>query len=330
MKKILLIEDDKTLLKTTRQVLEREQFNVLTANCGKEGLAKATNTIPDLIVSNIIMPGINGYQLYDNLRLYEQTRNIPFIFLSVKPLKQPAGFKSKIDYLSKPVKTSDLIRAVRQKLRQKSGPAINSLEELRAYFLAAEKLEYKRGTEVFKEGRKANFIYLLASGLVKTHRMDTYGKELITGLYKPDDIFGSYYFKKPSYYPETATTLEKSVLYRISSWEFQEILAGSQKLTVELAQMLSENILQLKNNLLEMAYSSVLKKTTNTILEFARLFPDYAQTGIKISRTDLASLAGISTESFIRSLSSLKKDGLIDIEGRHIKILNLKELNNIR
>ena len=79
-----------------------------------------------------------------------------------------------------------------------------------------------------------------------------------------------------------------------------------------------------------MAYASVLKKTTNTILQFAKLMPDNKDAGIKISRTDLASVAGISTESFIRSLSSLKKEGLIDIDGRNIKILNMQKLHEIK
>jgi CRP-like cAMP-binding protein len=79
-----------------------------------------------------------------------------------------------------------------------------------------------------------------------------------------------------------------------------------------------------------MAYGSVLKKTTNTILKFVDGTQNNLLEAIKISRSDLASIAGISTESLIRSLSLLKKEKLIDIEGRNIKILNLQELYHIR
>ena len=50
---------------------------------------------------------------------------------------------------------------------------------------------------------------------------------------------------------------------------------------------------------------------------------------IKISRSDLASIAGIATETFIRTLSEFKREGLIDVDGRNIKILNLEKLKKI-
>jgi CRP-like cAMP-binding protein len=99
---------------------------------------------------------------------------------------------------------------------------------------------------------------------------------------------------------------------------------------LEFGQLISENLVNLKTHLLDMAYSSMLKKTTNTILEFAEKIQENPKEHIRISRSDLASVAGISTESFIRSLSSLKKDGLIDIVGRDIKILDLEKLHEIR
>ena len=190
-------------------------------------------------------------------------------------------------------------------------------------------MEIVKNAEVYRERKNANYIYLIKHGLIKTHRMDEYGKELITGLYKKSDFFGVYYFMNTSFYPETATALDNSYFYRLSSIKFQEILNSSQHLTMELAQLLSDNILLLKTHLLEMAYASVLQKTTSTIRQFAELIPESGREGIKISRTDLASVAGISTESFIRSLSSLRKSGIIDIEGRNIKILNMQKLNRI-
>ncbi len=166
--------------------------------------------------------------------------------------------------------------------------------------------------------------------MVKTFRLDEYGKELITGVHKKNNILGFYGFKTSSRYPESAEALEKTEALKISSEEFIQKLLLSQDLTVEFAQLLSDDLSTLKTHLLEMAYGSVLKKTTNTILQFAEEIQDDPQQYIRISRSDLASVAGISTESFIRSLSCLKKEGLIDIVGRNIKILNLQKLHEIR
>jgi len=78
-----------------------------------------------------------------------------------------------------------------------------------------------------------------------------------------------------------------------------------------------------------MAYSSVNKKTANTILKFAEKLNRKPEDPIKISRSDLASVAGIATETLIRTMSDFKKQGLIAIEDRNIKILELQKLKDI-
>jgi CRP-like cAMP-binding protein len=78
-----------------------------------------------------------------------------------------------------------------------------------------------------------------------------------------------------------------------------------------------------------MAYSSVKKRTATTILKFAEKLNRKPQEAIRISRNDLASVAGIALESLIRTLSSFKEMGLIEIEGRDIKILDLSKLQQI-
>ena len=78
-----------------------------------------------------------------------------------------------------------------------------------------------------------------------------------------------------------------------------------------------------------MAYSSVNKKTALTILKFAEKLNVKPEDFIKISRNDLASVAGIATETLIRTMSNFKKQGLIAIEGRNIKILDIKKLKSM-
>ena len=98
---------------------------------------------------------------------------------------------------------------------------------------------------------------------------------------------------------------------------------------MDLIDYLTDNVSEIKDQLLQMAYSSVKKKTANTIIQFAEKINVKPNDSIRISRNDLASVAGIATETFIRTLSGLKKDGLIDIEGRNIKILDLEMLKNV-
>ncbi|MFD0976925.1 response regulator [Salinimicrobium gaetbulicola] len=346
-KKVLLIEDDKTLLENTRDLLEFAHYDVLTAQNGKIGVQMAREKLPDIIVSDIMMPELNGYQVFEALKEDPATERIPFIFISVKrdqtDIRKGMNLGAD-DYITKPFKEDDLLTSIESRLaksqilRERNGNKVNhseksilNLDQLRSYFRNyGEYIEVEKNEEIYREGRHASYIYLVEEGLIKIFRLDEYGKELITWLSKKDDILGFYSFKIPTQYPETAEALETTKLFRISSEEFIHTLLKSQELTVEFAQLISENLSILKTHLLEMAYGSVLKKTTNTILEFAEKIQSDPEEFIRISRSDLASVAGISTESFIRSLSCLKKEGLIDIIGRDIKILNLQKLHSIR
>jgi DNA-binding response OmpR family regulator len=349
MKTVLLIEDDLTLLANTKELLELYDYKVWYAENGEIGVNLALQTNPDIIICDIMMPVLDGYGVFEKLSKNKTTRNIPFIFLSCKTKISDVQKVMNLgadDYVKKPFKIQDLISTIERKLvkytnfnhntLKKLYPVseplkINSLDQLREFFKkAGEFEEFDKHEVIFRERKNADSIYFVETGLLKTHRMDEFGKELITGIYKKEEFLGFYSFKKLSSYPETASALENGSLYRLSTKRFQEILSGSHQLTLELAQLQSENLSVLRSHLLEMAYGSVLKKTTNTILKFVDGTQNNLLEAIKISRSDLASIAGISTESLIRSLSLLKKEKLIDIEGRNIKILNLQELYHIR
>ena len=350
MKTVLLIEDDLTLLANTKEFLELYNYKVWYAKNGEIGVNLAFQTNPDIIVCNIMLPVLDGYGVYDLLKKNETTRSIPFIFLSEKTrINDPGNGMNleAVDYVTKPFNIKDLINTIESRLakndilnhntKKKPFPVtseplnISTLVQLQDYFKKTGQFnDVNKNEVIYKERKNAYSIYFVEKGIVKTHRMDEFGKELITGIYKKGDFLGFYTFKKLSSYPETATALENGSLFSLSTKEFQEILGGSHKLTLELAQLLSENLAELRSHLLEMAYGSVLKKTTNTILKFIDGTQENLHEAIKISRSDLASIAGISTESLIRSLSLLKKEKLIDIEGRNIKILNLQELYHIK
>ena len=82
MKTILIIEDDTVLRETTAEILELENYKVVTAPNGKRGAEQARIMIPDLILCDIMMPEMDGYDLLKLLSQEEQTKRIPFIFMS--------------------------------------------------------------------------------------------------------------------------------------------------------------------------------------------------------------------------------------------------------
>ncbi|WP_103069410.1 response regulator [Aquimarina sediminis] len=349
MKTILLIEDDTALRENTAELLELSDYKVITSPNGKLGIAKAKEEKPDIIVCDIMMPEVDGYGVLETLSFDPNTNHIPFIFLSAKTEHKEIRKGMDLgadDYLTKPFEEDELLSAIESRLAKaailsklikeqessasqisEDSSGLRNLNELKNFFDDhGEISEFKKGKTIYKEGEHSNNIYLILKGVVKSHKMDESGKELITALYKADDFLGFTSFIDNTPYIESATTVEDSELAGISKSNLKEILEKSKNISLELMELLSNNLSEIKEQLLQMAYSSVRKKTAQTILQFTEVLNKKPEDSIKISRNDLASVAGIATESLIRTLSSFKKDGLIDIEGRNIKILDLPGL----
>ncbi len=101
---ILLVDDSKLVLKATSDMLKKDGHSVLTADTGKKGLELAQNGAPDVILLDIVMPDIDGYQVMKELRKDEITRNIPVIMYSSLTKKEDILLAMKLgiaDYISK-------------------------------------------------------------------------------------------------------------------------------------------------------------------------------------------------------------------------------------
>ena len=83
-KKILLIEDNLEMRENTAEIIELANYNVITAVNGKDGVEKAKEQLPDLIICDIMMPELDGYGVLETLAKNTTTKHIPFIFLSAK------------------------------------------------------------------------------------------------------------------------------------------------------------------------------------------------------------------------------------------------------
>ena len=120
---VLIIEDNAEILENIAELLELEGFNIKTASCGEDGLQMAFSQIPDMIISDIMMPGVDGYQLLKEINKNPDTNRIPFIFVTAKAEKseRKEGLKLGADaYIIKPFKTEDLIRMIYNCLEKKS------------------------------------------------------------------------------------------------------------------------------------------------------------------------------------------------------------------
>ena len=352
MKKVLLIEDDAVLRENTAELLELSDYNVITAANGKIGVEKAKEALPDIIISDIMMPELDGYGVLEALSRNSSTKYIPFIFLSAKTERKDVRQGMDMgadDYITKPFSEDELISAIesriakaailkeeRENYKNQTGVDVEgnnnvrNLNDLKNFFDDnGTVFNYNTNDIIYEEGNNSNFIYLITKGLVKCYKLDEKGKELTTSLHKEDDFFGYTSFSENIPYQETSTALKDVEMVALSKTELKDVLNKNHRVTIELIQLLTDDLKGVKDQLLQMAYSSVHKKTASTILKFAEKLNRKTEDPIKISRNDLASVAGIATETLIRSMSCFKKQGLIEMEGRNIKILDLKKLQEI-
>jgi len=120
-RKILVIEDDTVLLKNIEEILLEENFVVQTAIEGNDGIDKAINWLPDLIICDIAIPNKNGYQVLENVSKNEKTKKIPFIFLTAKVEKEDLRKGMMLgadDYIFKPFDIPDLLNSIKLRLEK--------------------------------------------------------------------------------------------------------------------------------------------------------------------------------------------------------------------
>ena len=114
-KRLLVVDDEPNLLRAVAACLKAADYEVSTARSAREALIQLAEVVPDLVVSDIRMPGMDGYQLARQLRGSPRTALVPIVFLTAKEATADRieGFRAGIDaYLTKPFEPEELIAIV--------------------------------------------------------------------------------------------------------------------------------------------------------------------------------------------------------------------------
>jgi CheY-like chemotaxis protein len=134
-KKILIVDDDVDSLKLIGLMLRRQGYEVVVANAGNQALSHAVDQQPDLIILDVMMPDMNGYEVCRRLRGNSGTENIPIIMFTAKTLidDKVAGFEAGADdYLTKPTHPAELasrVKAVLQRSEEKMASALTTKDD---------------------------------------------------------------------------------------------------------------------------------------------------------------------------------------------------------
>ncbi len=118
-KKILLVDDSGTILMMEKMILAREPYDLVTAKDGKEAIEKAATEQPDLILLDVVMPHLTGFEVLEALRSHESTKTTPVILVTTRgeAANVEAGYAGGCnDYVTKPINSVELITKVRNYL----------------------------------------------------------------------------------------------------------------------------------------------------------------------------------------------------------------------
>lgn len=350
MKKILLIEDNDDIRENTAEILELSNYKVIVAENGKIGVEKAIEHIPDLIICDIMMPGLDGYGVLHAVHKNEAIKNTPFIFLTAKT--ERSDFRKGMelgadDYITKPFEGIELLNAVESRLKKiellkkELAPGLEGLQNLMEASIGNNTLKnltedrniniYRKKQIIYSQGNYPNRLYYVMKGKVKAFKIHDDGKELVTELYSTGDFLGYIALLEETVYKDTAEALEETELAIIPKEEFEELLNKNPEVTKKFIQLLAKNITDKEDHLLGLAYNSLRKKVAEALIMLQKKYNSSQNEvfTIDISRENLASIAGTATESVIRTLSDFRNEKLIEINSGNIKIVNYKKLENL-
>lgn len=114
-KKILLVDDSGTILMMEKMILAREPYDVVTAKDGKEAVEKAASEQPDLILLDVVMPQLTGFEVLQKLRSQEATKATPVILVTTRgeAANVEAGYAEGCsDYVTKPINSAELLAKI--------------------------------------------------------------------------------------------------------------------------------------------------------------------------------------------------------------------------
>jgi len=347
-KKILIIEDNNDIRENVVEILELAGYNVFEANNGRTGVDLAVKNIPDVILCDIMMPELDGYGVLYMLNKNPVTAAIPFIFLTAKAERVDLRKGMEMgadDYLTKPFDDMELLSAIESRLKKKEIQQVfysksldnlnlllsknKGLVELKRIIEERRTRQFKKNQVIYYEGDKGNGLYLVIKGRIKTLKMAEDGRELMTGIYTADEYLGIHSLLSDETYSETATALEDSLLCLIPKDQLDELLNLYPEVGREFIRLLANNIRDKEEQLLQLAYHSVRKRMAEAMLRLHKQYTD-ATESFKISREDLAAMAGMATETVSRTLSDFKDEGLIDKKGSVITVLDITRLSKMR
>jgi CRP/FNR family transcriptional regulator, polysaccharide utilization system transcription regulator len=191
---------------------------------------------------------------------------------------------------------------------------------------------YKKGQTIFTEGHYPQGLFCINAGKVKVSQLGEYGKEQIVRLAREGDILGYRALLSGDKYSCSGIALDDSDVCFIPKEVVFKIINNEASLSMSLMKLLSGDLKQVEHRLTELAQKPVRERLAEALLFIKETYgfeEDGKTISVVLTREEIANIVGTATETCIRLLSDLKSDGLVSLEGKKIKILDVKKLARV-
>ena len=335
-KKVLVIEDNEDVRENLKELLELSGYEVESAVDGKQGIIRATQFVPDLILCDVMMPELDGFGVLRIMSTKPELMRIPFIFLTAKTDRADIRKGMNLgadDYIVKPFDDVELLEAIETRLKK--------VEQLKGDFefendsLLSENIEaskkmlldnfenraskhFRKKEIIYEQGETLDFLYYIRKGKVKLIKTNEEGKDFVLDILIEGAFFGHMDLVEDGVSTETTVAMEASELLQVPKDAFQDLLCHNRAISTSFIKYLANSIKEREEKLLHLAYDSVRRRVATALLVLHTKAQEQGKKNIIIFREDLAGYVGTAKETVIRTLSDFKEEGYIEILERGI------------
>lgn len=187
---------------------------------------------------------------------------------------------------------------------------------------------YSKGQVIFNEGNRTNGVYCVNKGKIKLYQIGAEGKEQIIRFAQAGDVIGYRALLSEEPLSSSAEAIEESAVCFIPKTQILSMITQNTNFNFKLLKTLSHELGESAKIITDLAQKPVRERLAETLLMLKDTFDldEEKVIQVKLSREELANIVGTATESVIRLLSEFKKDNMIAVEGRNIKLINIPAL----
>lgn len=193
-------------------------------------------------------------------------------------------------------------------------------------------MTFKKGDAIFNEGHYPLGLYCIDNGKVKIERIGDEGKRQVVRMVKSGDLIGYRALFCNEQYTASAVAIEDVSLFFVPKAVFFELVKSNHKITQTIIKILASDLRKAEALITHLAQKPVRERMANTLIFLERKYgfaEDKMTLNIQLSREEIADMVGTATETTIRLLADFKHEGLVELCGKKIKLLNTDRLYRV-